>query len=467
VPEVQDELERGGVRFRTLSASPLTVAPWLDVHNLHRLVRVLGRLRAHDPDDPAWRPRVSLRALSRRLHTREGELTLQVLHGLPATSAVTTPLEDPRSVAACTGAFGHGSRLVAREVVVADPGFRHRVLRCQVQGAHTKDAPRRVVVKAANEGACATEAASLAFLGSLPAARGVVPHLWGADPAKAVLLLEDLGDLRESDLAMVLLGWDGARARRALVSLAEALGRVHGACVGRDLTWEALLGRGERKSFLCDELSGGLMDAPRWLRSAGVTAAVDTEVRTLSEALGEQGPWRTWTRGDAGTTNAALVQNRLRFFDLETGGFRHVMVDAAFLVAHHGALYAGSLPAGVVSAMEEAWRTAVAPDMPAAADTEQFERARAVGSLAWCAGLASRLLTACGPGQRRGGRLNRVRLLSLLGATLGVPGVGRSHPRLTKAFEDLHRRLRSRWTGVPERLPLHPAFEEGAWHTRR
>ena len=459
-----DELLRhfstGGVLVRTLSERPLVLAPVLDAHNLHRLVRVLVRLEARDPGDPAWRPRVALGDLDRTVRTRHGEVELRMLHGLPRrTERLRSPLADPASTVACTDAFGPAARLVVRERVIAEPGYRHRVLRCALQGA--PGAPRTAIVKSANEGVCVGEHASLSFLGALPSARGVVPALLGADPRRAVLLLEDLGEVRGSDLAMILLGTDRERAERLLVGQAAALGRLHRASLGRERTWEALLGRAERRSFACDELGGALFQLEGALASQGLEVGLADELDVLTAELGASGPWRAWTRGDPGTTNTALVRNRVRLFDLEMGGFRHVMVDACFAVAHHAALYAGTVPSEVWRRVEDAWRDVVRDRLPEVDDREVFERARAVGAIGWSAGLVQRLLPGCAEDAHRGGRPHRSRLRSALTATIALSGARRHFPGAIAALEALAERLGERY-GAEPRLPLHPVFEQGS-----
>src|SRR5262245_38538776 len=82
------------------------------------------------------------------------------------------------------------------------------------------------------------EWAGYAWLGTLPALRGVTPRLLGGDRALGLLVLEDLGP--GESLADLLLGSDPVAARAGLQAYAATLGRLHAATAGRFAEYRAV-----------------------------------------------------------------------------------------------------------------------------------------------------------------------------------------------------------------------------------
>ena len=65
-------------------------------------------------------------------------------------------------------------------------------------------------------------------------AAGIAPRLYGGDAGQDLLVIEDLGDLRDRWLRDVLLGNDTEAAQAALVGTAAAFGALHAATTGRN-----------------------------------------------------------------------------------------------------------------------------------------------------------------------------------------------------------------------------------------
>jgi hypothetical protein len=314
----------------------------------------------------------------------------------PVSSAqqAVIPVEDTVRVA--------GQLLTARlgaQVVLAEPedlgGSSHStVLRVRV--ARTPfTLPRTLVIKhnrAEPTGAIdpfAQEAASCQLFTAFRKEDRPGPELIACDPARRLLVLEDLG--RSGTVADLLQSTDtgdAPRAEQALLAWSHALGKLHAATRDREPDFAALLRRlgvPEMGDPLAEDGRAAIAALPALLeQELGVT----TPPQVLADAhraaaLLDGTPCRAFSPAGLGPDNAVMGQG-VRFIDFEGGGFRSALLDAAQLRAPlPSSVVALALPPGMGEAMVSAWHAEVVESWPALSDRALLARRLLDGQLVW------------------------------------------------------------------------------------
>ena len=320
------------------------------------------------------------------------------------------------------------------------------------------------------------EWAGLRFVGDVIRDEPVAPRLYGGDAPRRVLVLEDLGQV--DDVEAALLGDDPAAAEVLLVGFWSTLGRLHAGTCGRAVDFAAVraalgLPAQPRDTSGYTVLGPPLVEAPDppygWLAPAlynvaalGVAPApgIADELAALRAALLDPGPFLAYTHGDPCLSNALRVGSTVRLIDFEVGAPRHALVDGVFgrmLFPTESTVY--RLPPPTLHRMEAAYRAALVPGCPAAADDAQYARAIAVGCAFWA-------LVVCRwydlPGLLREDRVwgtatLRQRVLLRLDAAARAAEAG-DFPALGATFAAIAARLRALWPPEVDELALYPAF---------
>lgn len=311
------------------------------------------------------------------------------------------------------------------------------------------------------------EWAGYAWLESLPELRGAAPRLLGGDRALGVLVLEDLGP--GESLADRLLGADPAAARAGMRAYAATLGRLHAATAGRFAEYRALragLGPGDGRALPAPAgLPAELETLGRFAGGVGVpvSAGARAEAAAVCAALEDAGPFLAYSPSDVCPDNNRLAADgRLRLFDFEGGGFRHALLDAAYLrLALPSCWCVNRLPAGLVPRLEALYRAALVRGCPAAADDARYESGLVDACAAWLIWSVSWQWQETPDADRRLGpttfRQSILRRLRLFGA---MPAAHRRRPALAALARRLGAVLRRRWREVPP-MPLYPCFRPG------
>jgi hypothetical protein len=308
------------------------------------------------------------------------------------------------------------------------------------------------------------EWAGYAWLDTLPALRGLAPRLLGSDRTLGVLVLEDLGP--GASLADRLLGADRAAAGEGMRAYAATLGRLHAATAGRFDAYRALrasLGPGDGRALPAPaELPAELETLGRFADGAGVPvpAAARAEAAAAAAALEDAGPFLAYSPSDVcPDNNRDSGDGTLRLFDFEGGGFRHALLDAAYLrLALPSCWCVNRLPSGLVPRLETIYRAELRRGCPAAGDDLRFEAGLVDACAAWLIWSVSWQWQETPDADRQLGpttfRQSILRRLGLFGA---MPAAQRRRPALAGLARRLRAVLRRRWRDVPP-MPLYPAF---------
>lgn len=368
----------------------------------------------------------------------------------------------------CSEAFGRPVGVRAVDEIVVDPNCRHAVHRLEVAGGGPGD-PRTVVVKRSNRGGgghITREWAALSLLTATPAAGGMAPRLYGGDAAQELLVVEDLGDLRDRRLRDVLLADDADAARAALVGTAAAFGALNAATAGREDEYRQRLSALPPAAPLDFHQSGRIAAAlaafPDTVErlAAGATAGWHEELAAVSGELDAPGPFLTLVHGDPCPSNVALAGPAPRPYDLEVSGFRHALLDGAVgRLRHLNCFDAYRIPPGVSAAMDAAYRRALSRGCPAACDDDRFARGMVAACAAWTAVLLESLPGVLDRDRPRGPASYRQRIIAALQAFIDAAAAYERFPALASVCGVMVDRLRERWPEQAELIGVFPAFE--------
>ncbi len=354
------------------------------------------------------------------------------------------------------------------DVVVDYPGAACVILRC-ASVAPSARVPPSVVVKRWNTpgGHVRHEWAALEFLGGVPAAQALVPRLYGGDAEAELLVLEDLGDPAEQLLGNLLTGDDPQRAEAALVAFNAALGRLHGATVGRAEEHRRIRdrrGAHARSRHAIHRLDEALGALPGLMTGTGarVSRALEREVQAAAAAIRAPGPFLALTHGDATPGNAFYADGRVRLFDLETASFRHALLDGAFArLRYLYSVWARRVPDAVQRRTLEAYRRELVRGCPAAADDPSFAHALLACSAGWLAALCAHLPSVTDEDKRFGRSTWRQRIVAGLDHFVALAADLGAFTALADGCTDMAHRLRLRWPTGDCALPSYEAFTEG------
>ena len=405
------------------------------------------------------------------------------------------PVDDAPLLRAAEGVLSDALGGVAVRLEVADvlrQRYRNRVLRCQVVEALRGDrVPATVVLKVStgenddaydpqNDRQRGTawrffnEWAGTRYLNERFGTRGEPPpcaRLWGADRAAALIVLEDLGE--GASLADRLQGEDPDAAVAALDAYARALGRLHAATAGDETGFLQI-----RQAAAGTDATGGAAAAGAWLTenvapfreqcaALGVPPApgFEEDAEIVQRAMDEPGPFLAFAPGDTCPDNHRLRDDgTLRFFDFEFAGFRHALLDAAYLHLPFPTCWCvNRLPDGLPDRLEDTYRAELVAGCPEAADDATFAAATAracaywtVTSLSWSLEHALREDGQWGLATNRQRHLLRLDNFAALAERTGqLPAIGETARRLCDT-------LRTLWP--PEQLepmPVYPPFRGG------
>lgn len=325
------------------------------------------------------------------------------------------------------------------------------------------------------------EWAGLQFVAECARAAGATQPLpiasfFGADRALGFVVMEDLGDGKRLDHA--LLGDDPAEARARLTEWMAALGRMHAVTAGRSARYDeirAALGPNEgfgwglalavdRRRPFDDKLRSYREQSEqsmKWLKLAPPAACYD-ELEELVRLLREPDELSVYCHRDACPDNTVASAGGMKLIDFEVSDISCALIDARCPRAMFPTCWcANRLPDDVVAAVEAAYRSELVRGCPAAADDVAFGKrmvaacaTAALGPLAWGRHLPFIVDSYAPLGAEHEVRLvvTRLRALMSLSHELGYFG------RVAALAGDIVDVIQARLPRVDLTLPLYPAF---------
>jgi hypothetical protein len=230
--------------------------------------------------------------------------------------------------------------------------------------------------------------AATAFLWDL--CPGVTARVIAADLDAGLYVTEDLG--AGPSLGELLAGTVRSEAANALVAFATVLGRMHAATAGLDGEYyrrRQLLGPADPIAYrtLLGELSlaeaaNRVLEAQISGRSAPRHARAD--VQGILAVLNEPGPLLAISNGDPCPYNCVVSNGSARLFDFELAGYRHALLDIAYLhLGFHWCYQPGRIPPDVLGEAEAAYRMQAGVGIPAILDELVYQPNLVAAAAAW------------------------------------------------------------------------------------
>ncbi|NLV80421.1 MAG: kinase [Rhodococcus sp.] len=258
---------------------------------------------------------------------------------------------------------GSGRSVVLRVRVAANPFSLPRTLVLK------KVPPPRATGLHGNSGvpgddvAFLREAVSYQFATALAKDHRPGAELLAYDFESRLLVLSDLGDA--TPLAVRLRSNDPDTVGNTLMALAQALGRMHAATVGREEDFSALLRRAgvtEGSDVVSQQALAAVGTVPALLAGQfGLDVPESVLERAERSAkLFTGGRFRAFSPSDLCPDNVVVGDAGVQFLDYEWGGFRDATLDLAYaLTSFPLCLCRAPLTSDRIRAMADAWRAEV------------------------------------------------------------------------------------------------------------
>lgn len=288
-----------------------------------------------------------------------------------ATELLTRRTGAPVTLVDPVDLGGSGRTVVLRVRVAENPFLLPRTLVIKQVRESAHESVARTGLGAGDDSAFVREAASYQFATALATDSRPGPSLIAYDLTERLLVLSDLGD--SAPFATLLGQSDPAAVTNSLMALAQALGRMHAATVGREEDFGALLARAgvtQTGAGLGDQVSAAEAAVPGLLADLGVDVPASvTEAIGRANRLFGTGGLRAFSPSDLCPDNIIVNDEGVRFLDYEWGGFRDATLDIAYTVmSYPGCLCRLELSPERAEAMVEAWRAEVVGMWPHLAD---------------------------------------------------------------------------------------------------
>jgi hypothetical protein len=269
---------------------------------------------------------------------------------------------------------GSGQAIVLRVKVSENPFQLPRTLVVkQVRDLPGESELHSELTDVAGSSAFLREAASYQFANALATDSRPGPELHAYDLGARLLILSDLGDA--SAIPTLLRSSDASMVTNSLMAMAQALGRMHAATVGREDDFAALLrrvGQPDSADGISAQIPDALAAVPGMLTGLlGVGAPPDVLLERVSRSgrLFAHGAFRAFSPSDLCPDNIIVNDEGVRFLDYEWGGFRDATLDITYALASFpGCLCSFELSHDREQAMIDAWRSEVVGIWPALAD---------------------------------------------------------------------------------------------------
>lgn len=370
----------------------------------------------------------------------------------------------------CADAFGSPIEVDSIEDVRVDPGYRHNIVRLHLRSTDSK-VPDSVIVKQSNRGGghILNEWAALAFFNELDQIQPIAPRLIGGDIDRELLVLEDVGRVKDRRLRDVLNADDPAAARWTLLEMASAFGRFQSAACGDEDRWreaKAELPAAASIDFhQVGQLDRALGDLASNMSVVGVTldAATERELKEVRRSLTDPGPFATLVHGDICPSNVVLTGESIRVMDFEVAGWRHALLDGAYArLRHLNCLDAQVIPDEIQAEMEQLYREALSERCHAARDDCLFAQGLTHACAGWMIVTLSNLPRVVDNDKPRGPASYRQRIIASLDAFIGTTQEFQLLPALGATSQRLRARLADLWSRSLAPVEEFPVFRNRA-----
>lgn len=170
---------------------------------------------------------------------------------------------------------------------------------------------------------------ALQFLGEIDSLQTISPKFIAGDVVQGLIAFEHVSKARS--LRDILRNANAHEQRHALLTYAQAIGRMHGATYGRRNQWLRL--RRSLGTFRQGDPSAfdGIFRTFRRLATfldQPVSVAVETELSELQERLSNAEPFSALRHVDIAPQNYLLLNDGVKIVDFEYSDYGHFLLDA-------------------------------------------------------------------------------------------------------------------------------------------
>lgn len=340
------------------------------------------------------------------------------------------------------------------------------ILRC-VWLAPQPDHPTTVILKRPNRHAEAIfhEWTGLLFVRTRPSLQGLVPQVYGYDEPTKILVMEDLGPNDGQLLRNILMASDTTRAVDALVAFQRAVGLLHAETIGQHTAYTRLRAHfpntmhSRHTIHYFATIFEAFLTLPETLGRRTIPG-FRHEVNAAQGAIAHPGPFGALTHGDTTPLNVFYTPaGAIRLYDFEACGFRHALLDGTYAhIRYLHSVWALDIPPPVQHTMATAYRAALIPGCPAAADDTVFQPAYLACCLAWLAGACWVIPQVSTADHQWGMSTWRQRILTCLRQFIALTHAWGRSGAVTDTCQAIAQCLQAQWHETDNRLPLYPAF---------
>lgn len=302
-------------------------------------------------------------------------------------------------------------------------------------------------------------------------AQGSIAHLfpdfYGGNHQRELLLLEDMGDSQNKQLGPILYGNDLELALEALQAFQSKLGELHGQTSEDYHQFQKICHQYPDKTLSSHKvhtLPSTLEEVLSIFKDNDISIypEIEMELQTIKKDLQTPGPFHCFTHGDCTPANIFFdKQEGLKFYDLETCGFRHAFIDGSFSsMKYIYTVWGHQIPAEILDHLLQSYRTALSQYLPIATEDKIFNQALMTGTTLWLTALLTFLPSLQDKDKRWGGTTLRQRIIAGLDSYQKWVKKTNMYQYLGQGFETLSHKLKSKWPIEDTQLPFYPVFQQ-------
>ena len=304
---------------------------------------------------------------------------------------------------------------------------------------------------------------ALALIGDLGLDPPLAPRLLGGDVDAAVIVMERLP--RGPSLAGLLLGTDREAAKRGLVAVGRALGRLHSATIGRSAEYEvrrAALGPTKSVRYhVVRRLPELLARVDRWIEQGSFLRpkGLDDDLQRVRQAMIRPGPFLAVVHGDACPDNNRIYGDTAVLLDFQVAAIDHCLLDGAYFTVPFPTCWCvGQLDGSVGQAATDAYRQELAAGLPQVNDDNFWMSSLAEATACWflLRGIPG-LRPALAADELWGTATMAQRLIQRSSCFAILARQASVLPALADLAEQLSEAVRGRWPALGP-TPAYPAF---------
>ena len=232
------------------------------------------------------------------------------------------------------------------------------------------------------------EWSALAIVDDLDLDPRIAPRLLGGDATAGVIVMERL--LPGPSLATLLLGDNREAARRGLVALGRALGRLHAGTIGRSREFElrrSSLGPTQSVRYhVVRQLPRLLTRVNAWTKRVGIVPPPgwEDDLERLRQAMIRPGPFLSLIHGDPCPDNNRIYGDNAVLLDFQVAAVDHCLIDAAiFTVPFPNCWCVAGLDAADAEPALNAYREELSKGLPQVCDDKVWLPALTEASACW------------------------------------------------------------------------------------